>query len=57
VRNAIPGTVLAIGLVLMVVKIVADGEPGAIPLALVLAAVGWIIVDRVLTRSRRRRVR
>ena len=42
---------LAIGLVLMVGKIYADSEPGAIPLLLVVVGIGWYFISRVRTRS------
>lgn len=38
--------VLAIGLLLMAVKIRADSEPGAIPLALVLVGTAWLVIAR-----------
>lgn len=37
----------AIGFVLMIGKIYADSEPGAIPLALVLIGVGWYFIARL----------
>lgn len=42
---------LAIGLVLMVGKIYADSEPGAIPLLLVVVGLGWYFITRVRTQS------
>ncbi|WP_376695524.1 hypothetical protein [Wenzhouxiangella sp. EGI_FJ10305] len=32
-----------LGLVLAITKIIADSEPGAIPLALMIAGIGWLI--------------
>lgn len=42
----------AVGLVLMVGKIWADSEPGAIPLLLVLLGAGWYFATRVRLRPR-----
>ena len=39
-------TVLVTGLLLMVFKIRADSEPGAIPLALVLIGIAWLLAVR-----------
>jgi len=47
--------VMASGLVLMVFKIRADSEPGAIPLALVLLGAGWHVLAWMRGRSRRNR--
>jgi hypothetical protein len=44
---------ILIGLLLMVVKIVADSEPGAIPLLLVVLGVGWFSVTKVRMRTDR----
>lgn len=41
----------ALGLVLMIGKIYADSEPGAIPLALILVGIGWYIVARFRFKS------
>jgi hypothetical protein len=46
-----PALVTALGVTLMVVQIIADSEPGALPLALVLVGVGWF-TTRVI-RNRR----
>jgi hypothetical protein len=43
--------IIAIGLALMVMKIYADSEPGAIPLLLVVLGVGWYVITRFRTRS------
>lgn len=42
---------IAIGLVLMLVKIYADSEPGAIPLLLVILGIGWYFITQVRSRS------
>jgi c-di-AMP phosphodiesterase-like protein len=45
---------IAIGLVLMIAKIYADSEPGAIPLLLVVLGMGWYFITRVRTQSHRK---
>lgn len=42
---------VGIGILLMVMKIYADSEPGAIPLLLILVGTGWYFI----TRSRNQR--
>ena len=44
--------IMAIGLLLMVFKIYADSEPGAIPLLLIIVGGGWFFVTRFLLRRR-----
>lgn len=41
---------IVIGCVLMVGKIYADSEPGAIPLLLIVLGIGWLLVTRVRMR-------
>ena len=43
-HKLISATLIAVGLALMVMKIYADSEPGAIPLALILFGIGWYAV-------------
>lgn len=43
--------VLAVGLVLMIGKIYADGEPGAIPLLLVVLGTAWYFITRARSRA------
>jgi hypothetical protein len=45
--------ILAVGLVLMVGKIYADSEPGAIPLLLIVLGSAWYLITRVRARARR----
>jgi hypothetical protein len=45
--------ILAVGLVLMVGKIYADSEPGAIPLMLIVLGSAWYLITRVRARARR----
>lgn len=42
---------IVIGLVLMMGKIYADSEPGAIPLLLVVLGAGWYFITRVRVQS------
>ena len=54
VQKILSALTIAIGFVLMLGKIYADREPGAIPMLLVVLGTGWYLVARVRTRSRRR---
>lgn len=49
--------VVVLGLALMVAKIAADSEPGAIPLLLVVLGVGWWAVARRRGRSQHQQPR
>ena len=44
--------VIIVGFVLMIGKIVADSEPGGIPILLVLLGTGWYFIQRTRSRSR-----
>jgi len=44
--------IMAIGLLLMVFKIYADSEPGAIPLLLIIVGGGWFLVTRFQLRRK-----
>lgn len=46
--------VIVIGFVLMILKIDADSEPGAIPLLLIVLGVAWHVITRVRVRSHRK---
>src|SRR6476619_4175241 len=46
VQQILSALVAVAGLVLMAIKIHADSEPGAIPLALVLLGLAWHVVAR-----------
>jgi hypothetical protein len=52
VRTLVPALVTVLGVVLMIAQISADSEPGAIPLALILAGVSWPVVSRARNRRR-----
>ena len=43
--------ITAIGFVLMVWKIYADSEPGAIPILLVVLGMGWYFITRIQSQS------
>ena len=43
--------IIALGVVLMVMKIYADSEPGAIPLLLVVSGIGWCVAARFRARA------
>lgn len=45
-KTLVPALVVLLGLALMVVKIIEDGEPGAIPLSLIVIGVGWLLIPR-----------
>lgn len=45
--------ILAVGLVLVVFMIRTEGEPGALPLLLILVGAGWYLVARRRTRAHR----
>lgn len=51
VHKTISVVTIVIGLVLMIGKIYADSEPGAIPLLLTLLGIGWYLVTRARSRS------
>lgn len=43
--------IVVIGIVLMTIKIVADSEPGAIPLLLIVFGIAWYFVTRNQMRT------
>ena len=55
VQTTVAATLLALGLVLLAWMVVVEGEPGALPLALVLAGGGWLALVRRRVRRRRSR--
>ena len=54
VQKLLSALTAAVGFVLMLGKIYADSEPGAIPMLLVVLGAGWYFVARARARSRRR---
>lgn len=53
IHKLMAGLILVTGLVLMTGKIYFDSEPGLIPIVLVLLGLGWLLVVRGRSRSRR----
>jgi hypothetical protein len=53
VQRSLSACVIAIGVVLMAVKIHADSEPGAVPLLLVVLGTAWHVAVGWRGRSRR----
>ena len=49
-RALVPVVIIIIGILLMIGKIVADSEPGAIPILLILVGVGWYVAVRMRSR-------
>ena len=54
VHEILAALTIAIGFVLMLGKIYADSEPGAIPILLVVLGMGWYLITRVRARSHQR---
>ncbi|WP_164540385.1 hypothetical protein [Streptomyces abyssomicinicus] len=53
-RTAVPVTITVTGLALMAFMIVVEGEPGALPLALIALGAGWFGLARVRRGTSRR---
>lgn len=53
-QTLLPKLIMVVGILLMVFKIFADNEPGAIPLLLILVGAVWYFVKRVQLRSQNR---
>lgn len=51
-----PLLILGIGLLVMMFKIYADSEPGALPLLFVLVGLVWYITQRIQLRSKNQRI-
>ncbi|WP_448316693.1 hypothetical protein [Streptomyces sp. CO7] len=49
-RTAVPVAIGLIGLALMMFMIVTEGEPGALPLALVVLGGAWFVLTRLKGR-------
>ena len=54
VHKILSALTIAIGFVLMLGKIYADSEPGAIPILLVVLGVGWYFVTQVRIQSQQK---
>jgi MYXO-CTERM domain-containing protein len=50
--TVLPVALLVVGLLLMVLMISTESEPGALPLLLVLVGAGWLVASRVRRRTR-----
>ncbi len=51
-KIVLPMIVLILGLVLLVLNIVMEDEPGAVPLAVTLAGATWILIQRLKARKK-----
>jgi hypothetical protein len=47
--------VIALGIALLIYMITVEDEPGALPLALTLGGIAWLIIARIRMRPRRPR--
>ncbi|MEJ7932048.1 hypothetical protein WG922_18900 [Ramlibacter sp. AN1015] len=54
-QTVLSSVLIGIGGGLMVLKIVEDSEPGAIPLLLIVSGIVWKIVERIRVRRREKR--
>lgn len=54
-QKVLSSVLIAAGAGLMVLKIIEDGEPGAIPLLLVVSGIAWKVVERIRVRRRLKR--
>lgn len=52
-KTILPVIVLALGIVLLVLNIVTEDEPGALPLAVTLIGAIWLVVQRVAVSKRK----
>lgn len=52
-KTILPVIVLALGIVLLVLNIVIEDEPGALPLAVTLIGAIWLVVQRVAASKRK----
>ncbi|NYV77575.1 hypothetical protein HW445_25085, partial [Streptomyces sp. UH6] len=53
-RTAVPAAIAVTGLALMTFMIVVEGEPGALPLALITLGAAWFVLARLRGGSSRR---
>lgn len=54
VQALVAGTALALGLALLVFMVTVEGEPGLLPLALVIGGGGWLAWLGIRARARSR---
>ena len=50
VKRILPVTTIVVGLTLMAIKIIADSEPGARPLLLIVLGAGWLFYVQAYTK-------
>ncbi|HMV11236.1 MAG TPA: hypothetical protein PK325_13725 [Cyclobacteriaceae bacterium] len=48
----LPVIVLAMGVVLLVLNVVIEDEPGAVPLLIIAAGAGWLVIQLVTKRKK-----
>lgn len=51
-RTLWPILILVTGILLLIMKVIADSEPGAIPLLLIVSGGGWYWAGKIKGRSR-----
>lgn len=52
VHTLLSALTVVLGVVLLIYMVVAEGEPGALPLLLIAVGTGWFLVLRTRLRSR-----
>lgn len=52
IQILLPVLIIVIGAALMIVKIIADSEPGAIPLLLIVLGSAWYFITRNQMRAK-----
>lgn len=53
VQTGLSVVLIVLGFALMVMMIVVENEPGALPLLMLLVGIGWYVVTRLRLRARR----
>lgn len=48
----LPVIVLVMGVVLLVLNVVIEDEPGAVPLIVIVAGAGWLAMQRITKRKK-----
>lgn len=51
IQSLLSRLTMAVGVILLIFKIYADSEPGAIPLLLIIVSTGWYAIMRVKLQS------
>jgi hypothetical protein len=52
VHTALSLLVVALGVALLIYMITVEDEPGALPLALIVGGIAWLVIARVRIRPR-----